>query len=70
MLVLTWKIGERMVLGGQIVIEVLEVNGTGIRLGIEAPPQVAIWRGELSDRHESASAPRGTARNAQDTAIR
>ncbi len=59
MLVLTRKIGERVVIGGQIMIEVLEVNGTRIRLGIEAPPQVAIRREELDDRREAASAPRG-----------
>ncbi len=58
MLVLTRKLGERVVIGGQIVIEVLEVNESRIRLGIEAPPQVAIWREELDDRHETPSAPR------------
>ena len=66
MLVLTRKIGESVVIGGQIVIKVLELNETRIRLGIEAPPQEAIWREELSDRHESASASRGIIRNAQD----
>jgi len=59
MLVLTRKIGERVVIEGQIIIEVLEVIGTRIRLGIEAPPKVAIWREELDDRHKIASAPRG-----------
>jgi hypothetical protein len=46
MLILTRKIGESVVIGDHIVVGVLEVNGTRIRLGIEAPPQwVKKWAG-------------------------
>jgi carbon storage regulator len=48
MLVLSRKVGERMLIGGTIVLTVLEANGRRIRLGIEAPPDVPIWREELA----------------------
>jgi carbon storage regulator len=47
MLVLTRKIGERIVIDNQIVLEVLQVKGQRVRLGIEAPPGAVILRQEL-----------------------
>jgi carbon storage regulator len=47
MLVLTRKIGERIVIDNQIVIEVLQVKGNRVRLGIEAPAGATILRQEL-----------------------
>ncbi len=48
MLVLSRKVGERVVIGDRIVVTVLEVKGRQVRLGFEAPSDVQIWRGELS----------------------
>jgi carbon storage regulator len=48
MLVLSRKVGERVLIGDGIAIEVLEVKGRRIRLGIDAPPNVCIVREELS----------------------
>lgn len=47
MLVLTRKIGERIRIGGDVVLTVLEVAGQRVRLGIEAPDAVPIVRAEL-----------------------
>jgi carbon storage regulator len=47
MLVLTRRIGERVVIDDQIVIEVLQVKGNRIRLGIQAPSGYSILREEL-----------------------
>jgi len=47
MLVLTRKLGERVVIDDRIVIEVLDIKGSRVRLGIEAPPGVSILREEL-----------------------
>jgi carbon storage regulator len=47
MLVLTRKIGERIVIDNRIVVEVLSVKGNRIRLGIEAPAGVDVLRSEL-----------------------
>ena len=47
MLVLTRKVGEAIAIGDQITIKVLEVKGTNIRVGIEAPAGLRIYREEI-----------------------
>ena len=49
MLVLTRKPGERLVIGDNIVITVVEVKGDNIRIGIDAPREVKVYRGEIYD---------------------
>lgn len=50
MLVLSRKVGERIVIGPNIVVTVLEVRGGGVTLGCEAPANVPIHREEMSRR--------------------
>ena len=50
MLVLTRKAGESIVIGSQIRITVLEMQGRQIRLGIDAPPEIPVHRGEVYER--------------------
>lgn len=47
MLVLSRKKNERIVIGDNIVITVVEVRGDRVRLGIEAPQEVPIHRSEV-----------------------
>ncbi len=47
MLVLSRKVGERIVIDGGIAVVVLAVDGHRVRLGIEAPRECQIVRGEL-----------------------
>ena len=47
MLVITRRSGERVVLGDDITITVLEINGSSVRLGIDAPAEVPIFRHEI-----------------------
>lgn len=47
MLVLSRKPGEKLVIDGGITISVVEVIGRRVRIGIEAPVDVAILRSEL-----------------------
>ena len=56
MLVLARHENERIVIGGDIVITVVEIRGDKVRLGIEAPKEVPILRQELidDDRTEAA----------------
>ncbi len=49
MLVLTRKVGERLVIGDNIVVTVVEVKGENIKLALEAPQEIKIYRGELYD---------------------
>ncbi len=47
MLVLSRKIGERIIINDQITVEVLQIVGNRIRLGVTAPAGVPILREEL-----------------------
>jgi len=47
MLVLTRKLGEKILIGDDIVITVLDVRGDSIRLGVDAPRGVRIQRDEV-----------------------
>ena len=47
MLRITRRGGERVIVGGEVVIEVLELRGATVRLGIEAPRSVSIYREEI-----------------------
>ena len=47
MLVLSRKVGERILIGDQITVTVVRVTGGGVRLGIEAPSEMAVIREEL-----------------------
>ena len=48
MLVLSRKPSESVVIDGDIRVTVVKISGNRVRLGIEAPPDVAIKRSELS----------------------
>ena len=61
MLVLTRKIGESLAINDNIRITVLEVKGKTVRLGIEAPEDVKVYRQEvlvniLKENKEAATA--------------
>jgi len=57
MLVLSRKVGEQLVVGDDVTITVLEVRAGKIKIGIAAPPHVAVHRKELRDRLQRQSAP-------------
>lgn len=49
MLALTRKIGEKTIIGDNIVITVVDIKGDSVRLSFEAPRDIKIYRGELYD---------------------
>ena len=55
MLVLTLKAGQCVVIDRSIVITVLDSRPGRIRLGIQAPPEVAVWRAEIQERPTARS---------------
>jgi carbon storage regulator len=55
MLVLSRKIAERIRIGDSIVLTVVKIQGSIVRLGIEAPPEVHIARDELLAREGDVS---------------
>jgi len=52
MLVLTRKIGERICIGEDVVVTVIYIDNNRVRLGIEAPRSVPIWRSELVEEEQ------------------
>lgn len=60
MLVLSRKVGERILIGDQITVTVVRISGGGVRLGIEAPPEMAVIREELQDNLDQQDAPHGS----------
>lgn len=49
MLALTRKVGERIVIGDSITVTIVDIKGDNIRLAIDAPKDIKIYRGELFD---------------------
>jgi carbon storage regulator len=58
MLIITRRPGEKIMLGDDIVVEVIEVSGSSVRIGIDAPRSVRVFREEIwrAVRDENAAA--------------
>lgn len=56
MLVLSRKVGERILIGDQISVTIVRINGNSVRIGIDAPSAMAVIRDELKERMEAADA--------------
>jgi len=55
MLVLSRRVGESLVIGGDVRVKVVASSGGQVRLAIEAPQQLAIHREEVFDRIAQAN---------------
>ena len=50
MLILTRRVGETLMVGDEVSVTVLGVKGNQVRLGVNAPKEVAVHREEIYDR--------------------
>lgn len=58
MLIITRRPGEKIMLGDDVVIEVIEASGSSVRIGIDAPKSIPVYREEIwqAVRDENAAA--------------
>jgi len=66
MLVLTRKVGEKILVGDDVVVSVVEVNRGSVRLGVEAPQSVSILRYEVYERIQEENLNASQAASATD----
>jgi len=62
MLIITRRHGEKIMLGDEISVHVMEIVGNSVRIGIEAPRSVPVYREEIwnavrDENHAAADAP-------------
>ena len=50
MLILTRRVGETVMIGDEVTVTVLRVKGNQVRIGVNAPKDVAVHREEIYER--------------------
>ncbi len=69
MLILTRRVGETLMIGDEVTVTVLGVKGNQVRIGVNAPKEVAVHREEIYERirreqnGEDSSEPNGNQAN-------
>ena len=56
MLILTRRAGEKIFIGDDIVVTILDISGRQVRLGIEAPRSIEVDREEIRERKDREKA--------------
>lgn len=54
MLVLTRRVSEKFIIGKDIVITIVRVEGGQVRVGIDAPKEVSVVRAEIAESKKMA----------------
>lgn len=61
MLILTRRVGETLMVGDDVTVTVLGVKGNQVRIGVNAPKEVAVHREEIYERIKRERASQGAA---------
>ena len=55
MLILTRRSGQKIVIGNEVVIEVVSISGEGVKIGISAPSNTSVHRFEIYEEIQLAN---------------
>jgi carbon storage regulator len=66
MLILTRRVGESLMIGDEITVTVLGVKGNQVRIGVNAPRDVAVHREEIYHRIQREKEPGEEAQSIDD----
>ena len=50
MLILTRRVGESLIIGDDVVVNILGIKGNQVRIGVDAPKDISVHREEIYDR--------------------
>ena len=64
MLILTRKTNEKIIIGGGITVSVIEVRGDQVRIGVDAPKAVKVYREEVFEAIKSENQAAAASRTA------
>jgi len=67
MLILTRRVGETLMIGDSVSVTVLGVKGNQVRIGINAPKDLAVHREEIYQRIKREGSAEGAASSAPET---
>lgn len=61
MLILSRKVGQSIVINGNVIVKVVRMDGDQIKLGIQAPPEISVNREEIQRQRDAGVPPPGSA---------